>query len=178
MPGDDIENTLGFLRHAGQLKSLVRKGWTRFAIPDPESVAAHSYRMILMAMILGERANLDVLKLIKMCALHDIPEAIVGDITPHDRVPRSEKHDRESAAMRTIVRDLPEEKQFLELWMEYEAGTSEEARMAHQIDRIEMALQASEYQAENSDIDLSEFMNSVRESITDPDLEILFSRLT
>lgn len=126
--------------------------------------------------LIGRRP--DVLKLIKMCALHDLPEAMVGDITPHDKVSPSDKHDRESAAMPEIVCNLPEGHHFLELWTEYETGTSAEARMAHQIDRLEMALQASEYQNGCPDVDLSEFMNSVRGTITDPELENLFSRLT
>ena len=82
----DISSLLHFFREAGKLKTLVRAGWTRKGVPAPESVAEHSFRMVLMAMVLGDRQDLDTLKLVKMCLIHDLPEVIAGDITPHDGI--------------------------------------------------------------------------------------------
>ncbi len=48
--------------------------------------------MALMAMVLGDRQDLDTLKLVKMCLIHDLSEVIAGDITPHDGITPEEKH--------------------------------------------------------------------------------------
>jgi putative hydrolase of HD superfamily len=48
----------------------------------------------------------DQSKLVKMAIVHDIAEAIVGDIAPSDNIPAAEKHAREAAALQTIVQDL------------------------------------------------------------------------
>lgn len=60
-------------------------GWVRKDIDKPESIADHMYRMALMGLI-ATSTSLDTSKLVKMAIVHDIAEAIVGDITPHDGV--------------------------------------------------------------------------------------------
>ena len=72
----------------------------------PESVADHSYRTALMAMVFSDIRGLDTEKAVKMALLHDLPEALVGDSIPGERTP-AEKKRMESAAMRTLLSDLP-----------------------------------------------------------------------
>lgn len=171
---NDISSLLQFFREAGKLKTLIRTGWARKGVPAPESVAEHSFRMALMAMVLGERHGLNAFKLIKMCLIHDLPEVIAGDITPHDGIPPEEKHRMERAAMETLTRDIPDGKAYLDLWQEYEAQQTPEARLAHQVDKLEMALQANEYEEQHPDIDLSEFIANVETAITDDELREMF----
>ena len=165
MNDDLIQETLNFFRQVGHLKSLPRQGWVQREVPDPESVADHSFRVVLMAMVLGEREGVDQLRLLKMCLIHDLPETIVGDFTPHDGITDIEKNLREESALREITSRLPEGQQYLELWLEYEQGASPEARLAREIDKLEMALQASEYQDAFPGIDLSEFHESVSRAL-------------
>jgi len=118
MSPSHLDRLLRFFHEAGELKNLMRSGWTRYEIPRPESVADHSYRMVLMAMALGARAGLDTLRLIMLCVVHDLPEALAGDITPHDGVTDEEKHKREEEALRDLVKDIPDGDAYIKLWME------------------------------------------------------------
>lgn len=137
------------LEAAGQLKRLERAGWVRVGVPNPESVAAHSYRVALMAMLFGPRLGLNVEQMLRLALLHDLAEARVGDLTPADRVSAAEKRERERVAFAEIVGGLAEGPSLEDLWREYEADASPEARVVHQLDKLELALQALEYEREH-----------------------------
>ena len=79
MRADDLDGVLGFLRAAERLKTVTRSGWT--STGEAESVAEHTWRLCLMAMVLYGRAeNIDLARLLKMCLIHDLGEAIGGDV--------------------------------------------------------------------------------------------------
>jgi putative hydrolase of HD superfamily len=69
------------MKHSGKLKELKRTGWVESGILEPESVADHSYRTTLLAMILSDQKGLDTLKTVKMALLHDLVESVTGDLT-------------------------------------------------------------------------------------------------
>ena len=148
MVGDSrsFEGLIGVLDAAGKLKRVARAGWVRVGVPRPESVADHSYRVALMAVLFGSRLGLDVEKMTRLALLHDLAEARVGDVTPVDGISSAEKHAREGAAFAEIVAGLPEGPALDDLWREYETGSSSEARIVRQLDKLEMALQALEYE--------------------------------
>jgi putative hydrolase of HD superfamily len=126
-----------------KLKALPRAGWRRVGIDAPESVAAHSWGVGLLVLALAP-PELDRAKLLAYATVHDLAEALAGDITPHDGVSSEDKGHRERAAMETLgSRGLPAE--LLELWLAYEAQADEEARFVRQLDRLDMALQALVY---------------------------------
>ena len=140
---------LEFFHRAGKLKGVERTGWVEAGVPSPESVADHSYRTTLMAVIIAEAEGLDSLKAAKMALIHDLAEAETGDLTPVQRRLMGEAHRRaEDAAMQSIVRLLPGKlaASFTELWREYEGLDSPEAMLVHDVDRLEMLFQASEYE--------------------------------
>lgn len=142
------------------LKSLNRSGWQRVGIESPESVASHSWGMSALALRLCP-GNLDLSKVLSLCIIHDIPEIIVGDLTPHDDC--SNKAKDEHLAMKELA------PQWLHLFEEYEAGQTEEAKFVKQIDKLDMALQAIIYRNEQ-DIDTSQFIESAMAKISDPGL--------
>ena len=99
-------NALEFFRLVGRLKVTKRTGWINNSISLPESIADHMYRMSMLAMTIVD-PTIDKNRLIKMCLVHDLGEAIVGDIVPHDtRVPPAEKRRLEQEAMSKITADL------------------------------------------------------------------------
>ncbi|MEJ2441739.1 MAG: HD domain-containing protein, partial [Patescibacteria group bacterium] len=63
----------------GKLKSLKRTGWVREGMPDPESVAEHTFRVCLMVVFLGKNLQISEEKLLKMAVLHDIEEVVTND---------------------------------------------------------------------------------------------------
>ena len=142
------------------LKDLPRTGWVRSGVQEPESVAAHSWGMAVLALHFAPK-NLDLAKVLAMCIIHDLPEVRVGDLTPHDDI--TNKAELEAGAMSELA---PE---WLGLFHEYESGLSEEAKFVKQIDKLDMGLQASIYQS-RQELDLSEFTNSARLKITDSNL--------
>ena len=105
-------------------------GWIRSGVDKPESIADHMYRMALLGLI-ATSTSLDTTRLIKLAIVHDIAEAIVGDITPHDGVAADEKHRREAAAIHELQRALGGStvpaQEVAQLWHEYEAATTPEA---------------------------------------------------
>jgi putative hydrolase of HD superfamily len=141
------------------LKELKRAGWVRVGIPDPESVAAHSWGVALLA-LLRCPPEFDRGKLLAMAVLHDLAEVRVGDLTPNDGVPREEKHARERAAMHAMLAHRPD---LLALWEEAEACATPEARFLKALDRAEMGLQALRYMTHG--IDVSEFRTSAAEGL-------------
>jgi putative hydrolase of HD superfamily len=173
---DPLDGILSVLTDVGKLKRLKRAGWVRVGIPEPESVADHSFRLALLALLVGPRLGLAADKMIRLALLHDLGEARVGDLTPADRVAPSDKRAREAAAIAEIVGSLPEGPALSDLWREYDAAATPEARVVRQLDKLEMALQALEYEHQHGQ-DLAEFWQSARAGLSEPLLIELFDRL-
>lgn len=169
------ENALSFFRIVGYLKNVKRTGWVNNNIDKPESVADHMYRMSMLAtMLVDSSINKD--HLIKLCLVHDLAEAIVGDITPHDtKVNSEQKHVLEVEAMKTIAEVIGNAHladDILLLWSEYEGISNEgtkveltnESKIAHQLDKLEMIIQADEYERADSNLNLQDFFDSTQNS--------------
>ncbi|XP_074368695.1 uncharacterized protein LOC141708804 isoform X2 [Apium graveolens] len=142
-------SAIDFLSLCHRLKTTKRAGWVKRGIQDPESIGDHMYRMGLMALISSDMPGINRDKCIKMAIVHDIAEAIVGDITPSDGVPKEEKSRREQEALDHMCKLLgggPRAKEIHELWREYEEASSEEAKVVKDFDKVEMILQALEYE--------------------------------
>ena len=136
------------------LKDITRAGWIRAGVENPESVAAHSWGMALLAtQLCPEELNLQ--KVLELCILHDIAEVRVGDITPHDGIHPDEKHRLETQAIHEMGIDASE------IFDEYESQSTPESRFVRYLDKLDMALQAEIY--ESQDLDLSEFKKAVEE---------------
>jgi len=163
---------LDFFSVLGNLKTLKRTGWVNHEIPLPESVADHMYRMSMLSfMITDKQVNRD--ELIKICLVHDLAEAKVGDITPYDGVSKEEKRRLEETALRQILADIGQaaiSEELLSLWMAYEEGNSHTANVAKQLDKFEMIVQADEYEAANPGKRLDSFFASTVGYFTHPEI--------
>ncbi|HEX2094905.1 MAG TPA: HD domain-containing protein [Longimicrobiaceae bacterium] len=167
---------LRFFRVAGRLKRTVRAGWALRGIQDPESVADHTFRLCLLVLMLSGEVHppLDRERCLAMALVHDLGESIVGDITPYDGVPVEEKHRREGEAMAHLA-TLLGRGEIRELWEEYQAGATPEARFVKELDRLETVLQAAEY-GEEQGVELGEF-RGMGERLALPVTRALFSAL-
>ncbi|XP_052198461.1 uncharacterized protein LOC127805742 isoform X2 [Diospyros lotus] len=155
-------SAIDFLSLCHRLKTTKRAGWMRKDIQSPESIADHMYRTGLMALIASDIPGVDRDKCIKMAIVHDIAEAIVGDITPSDGVPKHEKSRLEQEALDYMCKLLgggERAKEIGQLWMEYEENLSLEAKFVKDLDKVEMILQALEYETEQGK-NLEEFFQS------------------
>jgi len=142
MSADDLDGILAFLRAAERLKTVTRSGWT--STGKPESVAEHTWRLGLMAMLLYGRApGVDLARLLRMCLIHDLGEAIRGDVpAPAQAAPGAKSAD-ERADLLELTAPLPAalRDEIVGLWDEYEAAQSAEARLAKGLDKLETILQ-------------------------------------
>ena len=171
-----LQDLVKLLKISGILKRTKRTGWVDVGIDQPESVADHSFRTALLCMIYADLQNLDTLKLLRMALLHDLPEAKVGDLMPNEKT--EETKQKEETAINQILSLLPEiqRETFLDVWKEYKEGKTKEAKALRQLDKIEMALQAAEYEKLGTPSHcLERFVNSAKEATYWPELKRLLS---
>jgi putative hydrolase of HD superfamily len=162
-----IEELVDFMYLTGKLKSIPRTGWTQHDIPNPESVADHSFRVAISALFLAKSLGLDENKVVKMAVIHDMAEAVIGDIVTQKGVnplPNLDsKLSTERAALKNILATMGAE-EFLDLFDEYSDKYTPEAQFVHELDKLEMAVQAKEYEISTGK-DLSEFYDSADQRI-------------
>jgi len=136
---------LDFFSEVGKLKEVPRSGWHVYAVKDPETVSDHSYRVAVMAM---HYCRKNTLRCVGMALVHDLPEVITGDIAVRaietDQVMTyAQKYAAEQRAAKKLFAKHPE---MYSLWLEYQEGKTPEAKLVHDLDKVEMVLQALEYQ--------------------------------
>lgn len=143
MQHDELLQVLDFLRAAESLKTATRSGYTTAG--ERESVAEHTWRLCLMALVLRPGfPEVDFAKLIRICIVHDLGEAIGGDVPAPEQARRgASKSADERRDLLTLVGSLPvaQRDEIVALWDEYEAGATPEARLAKGLDKLETILQ-------------------------------------
>lgn len=106
-----------------------------------ENDAEHAWHMAIMAYLLQEYSNekVDILKVIMMCLIHDVVEIDAGDTYAYDEVNIATQKAREDAAKERIYSLLPEDQKnkLIELFDEFEANETPEARFAHVMDNLQ-----------------------------------------
>ncbi|RUO76180.1 HD domain-containing protein [Idiomarina seosinensis] len=142
MRDEELEGILSFLRATEELKNALRS--SRTSNGRHESTAEHTWRLCLIVLLFEkEYPELNILKLLKICVIHDLGEAISGDIAAVDQVEGVDKGANERRDLQVLIQPLPERLrlEILELWDEYENASSEEAKLAKAFDKIETILQ-------------------------------------
>lgn len=171
---------LEFALTIGKLKKIKRSGWLRHKIPSPESVADHSFRTAVLAMILAPQLGIDVNKAAKMALIHDIGEAKIGDIVTMigtKTLPNlAAKIQQEKDAIRQIFQGI-DAIEYSALFEEFEANQTPVAKFVKQIDKLEMGIQAYEYEKEDSSRNLQEFIDTVGQVVTEHKLRTLVEEL-
>ena len=176
MTDSSNQDLIKFLEITGVLKRIQRTGWDDVGVYNPESVADHTFRTAVFCMLISDIEKLDTLKLLRMALIHDIPEAIIGDLMPNQKTAETRKN--EKVAMNKILSLLPKDQRekYLAVWNEYQEGKTKEAKAVRQIDKIEMALQAKEYEKSGSTIEsLERFTKSAEEATVWSELKKLLS---
>ncbi|KAF8856821.1 hypothetical protein BDZ45DRAFT_675179 [Acephala macrosclerotiorum] len=166
-PESNSTSPVPFFHMLERLKTTKREGWRRFGIKDGESISDHMYRMSLITMFAPPSlsSRIDVQRCVKMALIHDMAEALVGDITPVDGVAKHEKNRRESTTMDYFEKSLLGRvnggvtgKDIKAIWQEYEDSKTLESKFVHDVDKIELILQMVEYEKrEDRKLDLGEF---------------------
>jgi putative hydrolases of HD superfamily len=145
MKSNKINNLINFYIAAEKLKTTLRHSYTSDN-SRMESSAEHSWMLCLMALTLfeGIKLEIDQLKILKMLVIHDLAEAITGDIPAFEISERkNQKYKTELDAIEKLVKNLniKTKKEILKLWHEYEDKKTNEAKVAQLIDKMEAGLQ-------------------------------------
>jgi putative hydrolase of HD superfamily len=139
MDNERFEQQIRFILEIDKLKTIIRRTYLLNA-DRLENTAEHSWHLAMMAILLAEHANqpVDVARVIKMVLVHDIVEIDAGDTYFYDTAAALDKSEREHAAAGRIFGLLPldQGKELRELWEEFEAGQTADARFALALDRF------------------------------------------
>ncbi len=179
------------LLRAIDLKEEKRTGWELREIDDPESVADHTWGVAFLCLVFGEE-DIDIDRALKMALIHDLAEAETGDIPTHAVDAETDVSPGEKEEMETeVIEDFSEQlgAPLKELWEEYEARETAEARFVKDMDMVEMCLQALKYEragrydkeAANDNFqeygDLDEFFATTRDRFSTPTGKELFREI-
>jgi putative hydrolase of HD superfamily len=144
----EIAGVLDFLRAAERLKSTTRTGFT--STGQQESVAEHTWRLCLMALVMRPAfPDVDFARLVKICIIHDLGEAIHGDVPAPEQARRTAlgiatgKAAEERQDLVQLLAPLPPalRDEITALWDEYEAAATPEAKVAKGLDKLETIMQ-------------------------------------
>jgi putative hydrolases of HD superfamily len=141
MENIELLRTLQFLREAERLKDVERTAWTSKG--RRESAAEHTWRLSLMALVLeGAFPEVDLDRLLRIIIVHDLGEALTGDISATLQPPEG-KSEAERTDLLRLLEPLPEDSRgyILGRWDEYEAAETVEARVVKGLDKLETILQ-------------------------------------
>lgn len=144
MISNDLLKQIEFIKEIDKIKYIQRR--TKLFNSDRhENDAEHSWHLAMMAIVLSEYSDckIDLFKVIKMVLIHDIVEIDAGDTFIYDSVKNHTNTDQELVAAKRIFGLLPQKQaeEFIQIWIEFEEGVSNEAKFAKSMDRLEPLLQ-------------------------------------
>ncbi len=135
------------------LKDQRRTGWELRGVASPESVADHSWGSAYLVLVFAEQANVDRAHAVQIALVHDLAEALTGDVATrvaglNDERLRAEKREREREAMMRLTSGYDPDAAGMvrTLWAEYEASETSEALFVRDMNMIDMCLQAYVYE--------------------------------
>jgi putative hydrolases of HD superfamily len=133
-----MKNIANLLFEAKMLKEIPRSGY-HFLGVGKESVAEHCFSTTFIAYVISlMEPEIDALKLISMCLIHDIPEARIGDLnTVHKKYVKVD----EVKAFEHTLKGLAFAQNLTDLLAEFNNGLSMEAKLAHDADQLALILE-------------------------------------
>jgi putative hydrolase of HD superfamily len=139
-----LQQQLAFILEIDKLKKILRQTYLTDQ-SRKENDAEHSWHLAVMAVVLSEYAakkQIDMLHVLKMLLIHDLVEIDAGDTFCYDAAGNRKKLEKETEAAKRIFNLLPADQalEFRNLWKEFEARRSPEARFAAALDRFQPLL--------------------------------------
>jgi len=153
---DGTAAIVSFGYEAGQLKKLPRAGWLLTGITSPESVADHSFRVAVLAYVIAVQEGANPERAAALGLFHDFPETRIGDVPsvgkPYVRTadPNKVIADQTAALPASLAEHITA------LVAEHESAKTPDAtlesRCSRDADKLELLLQAREYQAQGNQL--------------------------
>ena len=148
------DELLKVFEDALRLKRTVRSGWPYYGIKDAESVADHSFGVAFVTLLLGkilksQGIEIDMEKALAMAIIHEIGESRLGDLHLESRrhLGKETVRQAEESAVRDVFSQLGHlGDELTAIWKEFEDGQTTEAILVRAADKVELMLQALEYE--------------------------------
>src|SRR3990167_10731160 len=185
-----MEEFIHFFIELGRIKNIPRRGWVLRGVKNPETVADHAYRVLILVWIFGKETSLNIKRLLKLALVHSLSAVYIDYISPYDkllevktkkelikkypalvlRAPIPEKgkivlkrFEEEKKAVEKLTKNLPEtiKHEITYLWMDFQEKTSKEAKFLKAIDRLENLIQALEYKDQIKEDLLTPFLSQI-----------------
>jgi len=152
---------------------IIRGIWEK-----AETILQHTKKVVRAAKVYGKNVQwIDIDKLVKMALYHDIAEHREKDYVPGE-ISKEEKYRRERAVV-CIIRDsygFPNWQEIYDLWIEFEARETEESTLLFQLDKLDAAIQALEYE-KLGHTSVVDFYPDTLQKLSDPILKQIFEIL-
>ncbi|HRH23457.1 MAG TPA: HD domain-containing protein [Candidatus Magasanikbacteria bacterium] len=180
----ELNSIQAFMSVVVALKATPRTGWNDMdrRVSIPECVGAHSYGLAMLAFAfyhMFPELKLNLERLLVICLVHDLVEAKTGDLNTYaiqDPVKREEfkrhKKKQERKAISSIRAEVGGSfgDLIFERWEDYEFDRNAEARIAHDLDKLEVGIQANAYYWAGNQVNPWEFYESSRAAIKTPEV--------
>lgn len=137
------KEVINFIKEMEKMKCNTRHCWT--STGRHESVAEHSWRLAIFALVISFHIpEVNFLKLIVMCLIHDLGEAITGDIPTFEKTEEDKAKEKQAVEILLQMLDGEVKQCFTEILGELEDNKSKEAKICHALDRLEGIIQHNE----------------------------------
>ncbi len=140
-----VEKFLQILGKTAKMKTNTRHNWTEEN--RKESIADHSWRVALMAMLMNgveEFASVDIDKVIRMCLIHDLGEAFTGDVPSFEKTRNDEKLEKKAFTGWIAKFPEPQRSEWRSLLSEMSALQTPEAKLYKCLDKLEALISHNE----------------------------------
>lgn len=174
-------DTIKFIQQVMGLKELKRTGWLSKDISNPESIADHSFGVAMLALTVPLPKGINREKLIKMALIEELGEIEIGDIVwergVHINLEKKRKQINSEKKTVNKLFDIIDNEKLKNLLLEYLEQKTKTARFLKELDKLEMVLQALEYEKKVHPSKLNEFWINADKYIKDKRLREYFLEL-
>jgi putative hydrolases of HD superfamily len=169
-----MDEILAFQQLILKLKDIKRTGWIRVGIKNSESVADHCFSVSALAMQMADKMKLNTEKCTRLALLHELAEIKIGDLTPYD-AKYKEKAEMEKKAILKIIKETGTDffKRHID---ELDENKTKEAKLVHDMDKIEMCIQALDYEKKTGK-NLQEFYDYTKGKLQLKESKSLFEEI-
>ncbi|MEK6898764.1 MAG: HD domain-containing protein [Nanoarchaeota archaeon] len=139
-----VNQLIDFLKEIEQFKSVQRVNVISKELRR-ESDAEHTWHLAMFFLLFEKElpVGIDLVKVLKLCLIHDLPEIYAGDTFAFDTIAVKTKKEREDKAASKLFSNLPDDLRtdFMALWKEYESCVTKEAQFVKSFDKMQPILQ-------------------------------------
>lgn len=172
------QDFIDFAKIVGRSKKVKRAGWIREAIKDPESVAEHAFRLIVLIDNLAGILKEDKGKLIQMAIVHAIAESSTGDVVVErgKNIDDKKRREKENTELKNVKKITNTTNNYESIYKELTAKKTRAAKVSRELDKLEMAITANEYEKEQGK-NLEEFFENAELNVKTRFLRKILSEL-